>query len=804
MDSRRRFLTKAALLSGAAGLPTLLPSSIRRARAIDPERGSSYLDAAHVVILMQENRSFDHCFGSLQGVRGFNDPRAISLPNGNPVWLQSNAAGETYAPFRLNMHDTRATWMGSLPHGWTDQVDAGNRGKHDGWLDAKRPGRPEYAHMPLTLGHYTRADLPFYYALADAFTVCDQNFCSALTGTSPNRLFLWTGTTRENSSAPARVRNSEIDYKLPASWKTFPERLEAHGVDWKVYQNELSIEVGLGDEEADWLANFTDNPLEFFAQYDVHARTKGSVLAPARKRLHERAFTTNAGDPDFHRLTPLRYGEGAQAREVKVPRGDVLFQFRKDVARGALPTVSWLVAPQKFSDHPDSPWYGSWYVSEALDILTRNPAVWQKTIFILCYDENDGYFDHVPPFSPPQPGQPNTGLASTGLDCAAEFVSLQEELQRQPAKHARAGAIGLGYRVPLVIASPWSRGGRVNSQVFDHTSILQFLEKFLGQKTGRAIKETNISAWRRTVCGDLTSVFTTDRRELIAGPAPLGKDASIEQIHAAQDKPLPPPMVPLTAAQLRRARHPATAAALWPAQEKGVRPASALPYEHYIDGGLGPDRKSFRLSLRAGRAFWGAQSAGAPFLAYANRDAPPRAYAVAAGEALEDSNWPLAGFPGGLYRLRVHGPNGFFRQFSGSAHDPALRVLCGYQRAGARPTGNLELQIENTDRRAHVVIVRDETYRTRPRRLTVRAGASVTLVRDLSRSHGWYDLALTTPTAPRFSQRFAGHVETGNPSFTDPAMGGVSWKACKKLWIRTKLLLLTFMMSPILQSLSRK
>src|SRR5262245_47152561 len=187
MTTRRDFLKQAALLAGAAGAGPAAARSIQRAVNIDPEEGSTYLDAEHVVILMQENRSFDHCFGTLQGVRGFNDPRAIPLSNNNRVWLQSNAAGETYAPFHLNMRGTNATWMGSLPHSWPDQIDARNDGRHDGWLEAKKSGRSEYRHIPLTLGFYSREDIPFYYALADAFTICHQKFCSSLTATTPNR-----------------------------------------------------------------------------------------------------------------------------------------------------------------------------------------------------------------------------------------------------------------------------------------------------------------------------------------------------------------------------------------------------------------------------------------------------------------------------------------------------------------------------------------------------------------------------------------------------------------------------------------
>ena len=159
---------------------------------------------------MQENRSFDHCYGSLQGVRGFNDPRAITLPNKNSVWFQSNAKGETYAPFRLNLKDTKATWMGSLPHNWTNQVDALQRRPVRSMAGGeKKSGHEEYENMPLTMGFYNREDLPFYYSLADAFTVCDQNFCSSLTGTTANRLYLWTGKIREDADSPARVRSTK-------------------------------------------------------------------------------------------------------------------------------------------------------------------------------------------------------------------------------------------------------------------------------------------------------------------------------------------------------------------------------------------------------------------------------------------------------------------------------------------------------------------------------------------------------------------------------------------------------------------
>src|ERR1044072_4968339 len=309
MDARREFLKKAALLSGAAGFATL-PASVQRALAIDPAPGTSYLDAEHIVFLMQENRSFDHCYGALQGVRGFNDPRAIRLPNKNSVCLQTNAAGETYAPFRLDIKDTRVTWMGSLPHSRESQVEARNNGRFDNWLEAKKPGE-EYAHIPLTMGYYTRDDIPFYYALADAFTVCDQNFCSSLTGTDPNRLHFWSGTIRAKHDEDSKAFTFNGDVENGVDWKTFPERLEENNISWKVYQNELSyIDNGLSDEEDRWLGNFGDNVLQYFNQYHVkHIKTyidflpkRITLLQADIKQLQEKLSSLTAESEDYKKV----------------------------------------------------------------------------------------------------------------------------------------------------------------------------------------------------------------------------------------------------------------------------------------------------------------------------------------------------------------------------------------------------------------------------------------------------------------------------------------------------------------------
>jgi phospholipase C len=827
-ESRRAFIKKATLLTGATGLSNLVPEAIQKALAINAAPGSTYLDAAHVVFLMQENRSFDHCFGALKGVRGFNDPRAIRLANNNPVWLQSHADGKTYAPFRLNLKDTKSTWMSSLPHSWENQVDARNNGKHDNWLDAKKSGNPQFEDMPLTMGYYNREDLPFYYALADAFTVCDQHFCSSLTGTSSNRLFFWSGTIRaaQNENSKAHVWNSEIDHK-DLNWTTFPEQLEEHGISWKIYQNELSIPVGLEGEEEDWLSNFTDNDLEFFKQYNVRlhpqhiaylekqaiqlpkeivelkktlsknpndhqsseqlikkvellkkiqieksvwTKERFDKLTEREKNIHKKAFVTNINDPDYHQLINMTYDDQGEKREMKVPKGDILHQFRADVEANELPTVTWLVPPSNFSDHPGAPWYGAWYISEVMDILTKNEEVWKKTIFILTYDENDGYFDHVPPFIPPQAGNPSTGKTSNGLDTTVEHVSMQQEIERG-YDEKRASAMGLGFRVPMIVASPWSKGGYVNSQVFDHTSNLQFLEHWLSAKTGKNIKQQQISDWRRCITGNLTSIFRVAEDVRPNYPQPIKKNTFFQSIHSAKYKALP------SAFKLNQL----------PTQEPGIKPSTALPYQLEVDAVINLAERSVILSIESKKEIFGEQTAGAPFIIYfpgktvstdangkltwANMNS--RNYAVKPGDRIYD-HFPLNMFEGGQYHIQVYGPNGFFREYIGGATDPDIFIRCSYQKDrlnDKKLSGNVEIIIAS-NKSPLTVLITDNAYHNKPKTIQINKEKSAVIL-NASLSYGWYDFNAEIKGNEHFKQRFAGRVETGVPNFSDPFMGRV-------------------------------
>ena len=836
MQTRRDFLKLAAMLSGAAGVSGFVPDSIKRAYAIAPDAGSTYLDAEHIVILMQENRSFDHALGTLRGVRGFNDPRAMRLPNGNSVFVQTDASGVSYAPWRLDIKDTKITWMGSIPHSRNSQVDAWNEGRHDDWLEAKRSGNHEYSALPITMGHYTREDLPFYYALADAFTVCDQNYCSVMTSTTPNRSTFWTGTIRDRQSADAKVymRNEEL-FRLKMPWKTYPERLQEAGISWKFYQNELTYSGLTGDQNA-WLGNFGTNVLECFAAYNIeanpgfplaikaqvaslaeqtakleeqaakekdpeaaahlrarieHNKNRGAELeaqipgsgeerynrlTEQQRALHHAAFVTNAAHPDYHSLEELSFTDEGKPQKMVVPRGDILYQFRKDVNDGTLPAISWLSSPEKFSDHPTSPWYGAWYVSEVMDILTKNPEVWKKTIFILTYDENDGYFDHAPSYVAADPKRPETGGASEGIDTGIEYTYAQDELdQGVPQREARSGPIGMGFRVPMIIASPWSRGGWVNSQLFDHTSTLMFLENFIQRKYDKTVKEENISAWRRAVSGNLTSVFRP-----YGGAEPeldfLDRDKFVVSIQKARYKEIPSSYRKLETAQIDDINRNLQHSLFTSHQEPGVRAACALPYELYAEGGPSSDGTGFKLRLTAADKVHGANSAGAPFNVYLRnlKDSSGKGFraatfAVKAGNTLYPQ-YPFSLFADSKYSIEIHAPNGFYRSYSGIAGSEFVGVHMEYETKNSRPTGNIIVHIHNPNPKALIVAMADNSYGADAKTMRIASNKMHTVAVNLQKSHGWYDFTVKAEGS-NTEAHFAGRVETGRSSMSDPLMG---------------------------------
>ncbi|WP_418121881.1 phosphocholine-specific phospholipase C [Chryseobacterium sp. PTM-20240506] len=778
--NRKEFLQKSGLLLAGLGTSSVLHPSILKALTIEPAALSTFYDAEHVVILMQENRSFDHAFGSLKGVRGFLDKKAFVKQDGHSVFFQKGNDGKYAAPARLDLRNTKSTWMSSLPHSWSDQQKAFNKGKYDQWLQFKASGNKDYKNIPLTLGYYNREDLPFYYQLADAFTVFDQYFCSSLTGTTPNRLFHWSGTLREqqNGKVKANVYNENIDYdsNRQARWKSFPEILEEQNVSWKIYQNEISLPKGMSGEQEAWLSNFTDNPIEWFSAFNVKF-SKGyykhiphmisylqkeieknphqkerlerliaelkedqvkyhpdnyAKLSQMEKNLHEKAFTNNSGDPDFWNLET---GNDEHGEKLVVPKGDVLFQFRKDVEEKKLPLVSWLVAPEHFSDHPGSPWYGAWYISEVLNILTKDPETWKKTIFIINYDENDGYFDHVLPFSPPlNPSQPVDMNGKEGV----EYVNKDQEymLSSQLRDYERIeGTVGLGYRVPMIIASPWTKGGFVNSEVSDHTSVLQFLEKFIRKKFSKDVTIDNISDWRRAICGDLTSAFN-DSNVTVPKMDYLNQKEYTKTINAAKNKPVP---------DLKWHSEHELSHALLEIQERGIKPSNALPYNYHVNLA---DNSIKMENLK---------EAGVPLLIYDRTKLDDHgnyyfSYALYSKQTLSHAVYL------DNYDYEVFGPNGFFRKFKG-VQKPEVEIQM------LNDTKNNETQlIFKKKKNGNIMMDIEDLYeKTRKKIALSKDEEKITL--NLKKNKGWYDVKISSSG---HIWHFSGRVETGKVSISDP------------------------------------
>ncbi|MDB6121737.1 MAG: plcN [Pedosphaera sp.] len=468
-------LGSAARLAALAAAASILPPSVRRTLAQDAPRPGSLRDIKHVVLLMQENRSFDHYFGTMAGVRGFDDPNALKLPNGQSVFHQPDAKNPNgyLLPFHLDTRKTNAQKHPSTNHSFGVQHASWNGGKMDNWLAAHR--QADGVKAPYVMGYHTRADIPFQFALAEAFTICDGYFCSVMGPTWPNRMYWMTGTIDPSGlQGGPLLKNKTV--RGGFHWTTYPERLEKAGISWKVYNQPSSHDT----------EHKPFNLLPHFTAYQ-----KALPGSP----LYKKALSPDAPD-----------------------------QFEQDARNDKLPAVSWLMPTSTESEHPDHmPAAGAAFVARKIEALAANPEVWAKTVFILNYDENDGLFDHVAPPVPPK-------------DTPGEFVS-----------HV---PIGGGFRVPCVIVSPWTAGGWVCSQPFDHTSVLQFVEKITG------VTEPNITPWRRKTFGDMTAAFRFSESK----SAPPKLPETLKQLELARRgaAALPPPQLPTT----RQAP---------PTQEKGRR-----------------------------------------------------------------------------------------------------------------------------------------------------------------------------------------------------------------------------------------
>jgi phospholipase C len=442
--SRREFFARLAAATSTGALMSLAGPVIEKAYGAGPCSGH-LTDIEHFVLLMQENRSFDHYFGTLSGTDGFDTPSPAFQQKGwNPMTQALDSNGTTI-PYRFDT--TRGPLLdgecvNDPGHDWITMHAAWNNGHNDGWLPAQVNASPLVGNVPVTMGYYTRHDIPIHYLLADTFTICDQYHCSLLGGTTPNRLYWMSATIDPDGQhgGPQLVEPS-VQPVQQFSWTIMPENLSAAGVSWKVYQNKL-------------LGALNNTVIGY-----------NGLINDFKQSANPQSDLARNG------IAPTYPGN-----------------FASDVRNNTLPAVSWVLPGFLYSEHPAFPVaVGAAAIVDVLRILLSNPAVWEKTALIVTYDENGGFFDHV---TPPTP-MPGT---------LGEFVTVPD-INAVPGSGGIRGPIGLGFRVPTFVISPYSRGPLKCSTVLDHTSQLKLLRTRFG------VPVPNLTQWRDQTVGDMTTAF---------------------------------------------------------------------------------------------------------------------------------------------------------------------------------------------------------------------------------------------------------------------------------------------------------
>jgi phospholipase C len=386
--TRREFIRNSLLATGMAGIPGPLASVIANAQEISANTvKGSIQDVEHVVILMLENRSFDHYFGTMPGVRGFGDPFPIPLESGKPVWFESDGEREI-PPFHLDMSRMNALKCDTTSHEFADTQAAWNQGRYGFWPKFKidMVNQKKTGH---SMGFYTRKEIPFQFALAEAFTICDNYHCGVLSGTDPNRIFFWSGANYDlqrreqgllhtpEDSEPNNLRCWVTgDWPDPGyaylgngfTWPTIPDVLQDAGVSWRIYQ----------DPNDNW-----EGAMHGCLAFDSFRKAKrGSAI----------------------------YNEGMSYWS--------LHDLANHVEQDTLPQVSWILPSQADCEHSagSSPASGALFTARVLDALVKNPEVWSKTALFITFDENDGYFDHVPPPAVPSYNSDGSMAGASTLD----------------------------------------------------------------------------------------------------------------------------------------------------------------------------------------------------------------------------------------------------------------------------------------------------------------------------------------------------------------------------------------------------
>jgi phospholipase C len=726
-----------ALAKSATTVDDLLTFDVPRCKG-----GGKLSDIEHVVILMQENRSFDHYFGTLRGVRGFGDPRPLRLFNGNQVWEQSDGA----KPFRLPKKPANeagidgeaiptdssgSVFLQDPAHDFVTGLGAWHYGRMDQWKENK-----DYVAM----AHYTEQDIPLFFRLAKTFTLCDAYFCSHNGPTDPNRSFLFTGTcmgktdNKYFSGLGASVGASLESFfgfgsgsgsnTAKPNWKSFPEKLEEIGVDWKFYQD------GLGWPLLNSFAgNFGDNTLEYFEQF----RDKTTSIYKKNQSVNS-VLRTDAAKPS---------------------------QFEKDIIDGKLPEISWIVAPEAFSEHPKyPPHFGEYYIHEILRAFAANKAVWQKTLFLINYDENGGFFDHVLPPVPPlssEKGKTSPGITLTDKGTINSETSIDQD-----------DPIGMGVRVPMLVISPWSMGGRVCSEVFDHTSVIRFLDKWLIARGKQ--KDTgdfaNISSWRRAVAGDLTSALdfgllrTNDLDRLVAPSVKALILTDTDRSNANE-------MLAFAPERSDIAADPDADKPILAKQDRTRCEILPVAYDFQAYFRFGSEKRVewvIRNSGRLGASFY--------VIPYSQKDNPwyYTVEGVAAGASTPIELTGYAENASRTYDYAIHGPNGYLFEFSGDSQDSlqaAFPEIVDVK--SVKEAAGLQFTLSKWGS-ANGKLKAINAYTGEFHELAAN-GVNETVF-ETATSDGWYDIALVDAVnTNNFLRRYAGHLENGKVSTSDPAIG---------------------------------
>ncbi len=676
--SRRRFLQytglgAAAVAAGVGGgLAAAAHGSSAASRALPKGWSGTIADVKRVVILMQENRSFDHYFGTLRGVRGFGDKQALSYPDGTSIFQQPDKT-RTDLGYLLPYNLTDQT-DGDLDHSWAGDHEARNGGLWNNWVPAKTEE---------TMGYFTRNEIPFQYALADAFTICDGYHQAIMAPTSSNRMYFWTGTSSGWTSNPGDYKVAFGSDAGTAEVMTYPELLQKAGISWQVYTND---QVGdSGSYPGYFLGDYGDNPLWFYQQYNTSNSTQGGTGGLAARGAVTR-WQSGAGAPPMSK-THAAY---------------VLSSFINDVKSNKLPQVSWIVAPAGYCEHPSyAPDYGAHYVNTVLQTLFSNPGLWQNTALFITYDEHDGFFDHQ---LPPCPEASVTDEYIDGLP------------------------IGPGTRVPMLICSPWTRGGYVDSNVYDHTSMLQFLAAWTG------VKLANVTPWRASVTGDLTTAFDFKHPDFSIPKIPaLDQTWALTQLTGGSTAP------------------PAEGTQKMPAQEPGTRPHRPTNYQLHAE--VTVNRTTSQVTV----ALTNTGKVGVSLSVYPDAYLPFTSTPVTVLPNSPRSHVWDATLTGGKYAFSVYGPDGFVTSFAGT-------VVPAGRSAGPVPVVSttlqstaVELTLANAGTADIVYTVTRNDYAGSDQRVTVKGGSAKTVSWPANQD-GYYDVVITAHASDGFRRRYAGRI----------------------------------------------